>query len=93
MSADDSRYPSNQKIWVWLVSLLVIGLLVAYVPIGKAGTIFLIFSVAVVKAFLVARHYMHLRQETLLVSAIAGIPVLLLLGFALALVPDIIFNR
>ncbi len=93
MSQDQSKYPSNETIWVWLIALLVIGLLVAYLPLGKAGTIFLIFSIAALKAFLVLRHYMHLRQETLLISAIAGIPLLFLIGFALALVPDIIYNR
>ncbi len=93
MSDDHSRYPSIEKIWVWLVTLLVIGLLVGYLPLGQAGTVVAIFSVATIKAFLVIRHYMHMRQETLIISAIAGIPVLLLLGFALSLVPDIVFNR
>ncbi len=93
MSEDHSRYPSNGKIWVWLVTLLTIGLFVSYLPVGKTGAIVLIFCVAIVKAFLVARHYMHMRQETLLVTAIAGIPLLLLLGFALTLVPDIVFNH
>jgi hypothetical protein len=36
---------------------------------------------------------MHLKSETLLILGIAGIPVLLLVGMALALVPDIVFNR
>jgi caa(3)-type oxidase subunit IV len=92
MSAD-SRYPSYVAIWAWLIALLGLGLLLAFVPIGKGLAIFLIFSVAVWKAFLVARHYMHLRSETLLIYAIAGIPVLLLIGLVLALVPDVVFNR
>jgi caa(3)-type oxidase subunit IV len=92
MSAD-SRYPSYVTIWVWLVALLGVGLLLIFVPIGKGLSIFLIFSVAVWKAFLVVRHYMHLRSEALLIYAIAGIPVLLLIGMVLALVPDVVFNR
>jgi caa(3)-type oxidase subunit IV len=89
----DSRYPRYHTIWVWLMALLVAGLLSAFLPLGKPLAILLIFGVAVVKAFLVARHYMHLRTESLLIYAIAGIPVLLLLGMTLALVPDIVFNK
>ena len=89
----DSHRPSYVTIWIWLVALLFAGLMFTFLPIGKAMAIFLIFSVATVKAFLVARHYMHLKSETVLVLAIAGIPVLLLIGMALALVPDIVFNR
>jgi caa(3)-type oxidase subunit IV len=88
-----SHHPSYATIWVWLVALLFAGLVFAFLPIGKAMAIFLIFSVAAVKALLVARHYMHLKSETVLVLAIAGIPLLLLIGMALTLVPDIVFNR
>jgi caa(3)-type oxidase subunit IV len=93
MSADDSRYPSNVKIWVWLVALLAAGLLLVLLPLSRTTAVIFIFSIALVKAYLVVRHYMHMRSETLLISAIAGIPVILLIGMALALVPDIVFNR
>jgi hypothetical protein len=36
---------------------------------------------------------MHLRTENVLVYAIAGVPILLLVGMMLALVPDIVFKR
>jgi caa(3)-type oxidase subunit IV len=91
--SSDARFPSYLTIWVWLMVLLVAGLASAFLPVGKAMAIFLVFTVAVVKTFLVARHYMHLRTESVLIYAIAGIPVLLLLGMMLALVPDIVFNR
>ena len=89
----ESHHPGYGTIWLWLVALLIAGLSFAFVPIGKPMAIFLIFSIAVAKAFLVARHYMHLKSETVLVLAIAGIPVLLLVGLALTLVPDIIFRH
>lgn len=91
--SEAARFPSYVAIWVWLVALLVAGLFCAYLPFGKMMAVFLIFTVAVVKAYLVARHYMHLRSESLLVYAIAGIPVVLLVGMVLALVPDIVFNK
>lgn len=91
--SESTPYPSNVAIWIWLVALLVVGLFCAYLPFGKLMVIFLIFSVAVVKAYLVARHYMHLRTEAVLVYAIAGIPVVLLIGMILTLVPDIVFKK
>jgi len=93
MTTAGSHHPSYVTIWVWLVALLAAGLLLVYVPIGKATAIVLIMTIAVVKAFLVARHYMHLKSESFVIIAIAGIPLLLLIGFALTLVPDVIFNR
>jgi caa(3)-type oxidase subunit IV len=93
MSAASSRFPSYVTVWTWLVALLVVGLMCAVLPFGKAMAIFLIFTVATAKAFLVARHYMHLRSESLLIYAIAGIPVLLLVGMMIALVPDIVFRH
>lgn len=92
MSAE-SRFPSYVAVWAWLVALLIVALFCAYLPFGKIMAIFLIFTVAAVKAFLVARHYMHLRTESLLIYAIGGIPILLLIGMILALVPDIVFKR
>lgn len=93
MSGDDSRYPNNVTIWVWLVALLAAGLLLVLLPLSRTAAVMLIFSIALIKAYLVVRHYMHMRSETLLISAIAGIPVILLIGMALALVPDLVFNR
>jgi caa(3)-type oxidase subunit IV len=90
---DATRFPSYVAVWAWLVALLVVGLACAFLPFGKAMAIFLVFTVAAAKAFLVARHYMHLRSESLLIYAIAGLPVLLLVGLVIALVPDIVFRR
>ena len=94
MSGEDhTGYPSNTVVLGWLIGLLAAGVVLTLLPLGKAGAIILIFTVAVIKAFLVARHFMHLRSESLLIYAIAGLPVLLLIGMVLSLVPDIIFNR
>ncbi len=89
----ETHHPSYVTIWAWLVALLGVGLALAYLPMGKPAAVFLIFTVATVKAFLVARYYMHLKSETLLILAIAVLPVLLLVSMALSLVPDIVFNR
>ena len=80
-------------IWGWLMALAVLGVLLASVPIGKTAVLVLVFAVATLKAGLVARNYMHLKAEHMLIYGIALIPVLLFLGLALALVPDIVFRH
>ena len=86
-------HPSNLAIWGCLIGLVATGLALAYLPMGKAIAIGLILAVAVVKATLVTRYYMHLRTETLLIHAIAVVPVLLLIGLAFTLMPDVILGR
>ncbi|MFQ5668019.1 MAG: cytochrome C oxidase subunit IV family protein [Candidatus Binatia bacterium] len=79
-------------VWVWLVVLLGIGVAVFAVPLSKATAVVLVFAVAAVKAVLVVRHYMHLREVPLMLYAMVGIPVLLAIGMALTLLPDIAFR-
>jgi len=76
-------------IWVWLVALLVIGLAIVALPIPKVVVVALVFAVAVVKAAMVVRNYMHLKSEHMLIIAIAMVPVLLFIGLMITLVPDI----
>jgi cytochrome c oxidase subunit 4 len=85
--------PSYVTIWVLLMALLFAGLAVAFLPLTKGTVLLLIFEVALVKAALVARYYMHLRGEHALIYAIAGIPVVLVVGMVLTLVPDIVFGK
>ncbi|MEO8605566.1 MAG: cytochrome C oxidase subunit IV family protein [bacterium] len=85
--------PSHTTIWVWLMGLLAAGLAVAAGPFGRAVAIALIVSVAVVKAVLVARHYMHLKGEPPIIYVVAAAPVLLLLVLLGALVPDLVWSR
>ncbi len=85
--------PNYIAVWAWLVFLLVISLLAVYLPFSQTVTVSLIFTVAVVKAFLVAVHFMHLRFESRWIHAIALVPVVLFIIMVVALVPDIVYNR
>ena len=76
-------------IWVWLVALLIIGLVIVALPVPKLIIVGLVFGVAVVKAAMVVRNYMHLKSEHLLIIAIAMVPVLFFIGLMITLVPDI----
>lgn len=85
--------PTYVSVWVYLVILLAAGLLMSDLPVTRTGVLALIFGIALVKAVLVLRYYMHLRGEHAVIYAIAGVPVLLLIGMVLTLVPDIIFGK
>ncbi len=49
-------------IWYWLMALVVVSV-GASVVLPKAEALMLIFAVAVIKALLVARNYMHLKTR------------------------------
>ena len=76
-------------IWVWLVVLLVLGLAIMGLPIPKIVVVTMVFAVAVVKAAMVVRNYMHLKSEHMLIIAIVMVPVLFFIGLMITLVPDI----
>ncbi|MFN8544199.1 MAG: cytochrome C oxidase subunit IV family protein [Candidatus Binatia bacterium] len=81
--------PSYFTIWVYLVILVVLGVSMAIMPFNKELAVGLIFTIAFVKAVLVVRHYMHLKQVPRVLYAIAGIPVILAIAMVLSLIPDI----
>ena len=86
-------HPNYVAIWVWLVALMIAGVLVTRLPLGKPTVISLIFAIAAVKAVLVALNYMHLKSENWLIYALAIVPVLLVVAMTLVLLPDIVFHH
>jgi caa(3)-type oxidase subunit IV len=85
----NDAHPSYVTIWVWLVALLVAGMGVFFLPMGKAAATTLILGIAIVKATLVGRHYMHLRRQPPMLYAVIAVPVLLAVFLVVALLPDI----
>lgn len=79
-------------IWAWLLVLLALGVALVAVPLSKTLAVVLIFSVATVKALLVARHYMHLRAQPMMIYAMLGVPLLLAIVMVIILLPDIAFR-
>ncbi len=80
-------------IWLWLIVLVGAGLLASALRIPKIVVLMLVFGIAVAKASMVMRDYMHLKFETLIIHVIALIPILLIIGLALTLIPDIALHR
>ena len=78
-------------IWYWLMALVIVSV-GASVVLPKAEALMLILSVAVIKALLVARNYMHLKHEKALIYAIALVPIAFVIVFLLGLFPDFVFH-
>ena len=90
-SAENRRH--YIAIWLWLVVLVGAGLLASALRVPKIAVLLLVFGIAVVKASMVMRDYMHLKSETLIIHVIALVPILLIIGLALTMIPDIALHR
>ena len=78
-------------IWLWLVALVGISAAAASV-LPKFQALALIFSSAIVKAFLVARHYMHLKNEKPIYYAMALVPLAFVIILLFSLFPDFVYH-
>ena len=78
-------------IWVWLLALVVLSV-VATGILPKLQAMILIFSVAIIKAFLVARNYMHLKNERVIIYAMVFVPLAFVLILLFALFPDFVYK-
>jgi caa(3)-type oxidase subunit IV len=78
-------------IWYWLMALVIVSV-GASIVLPKAEALMLIFSVAVIKALLVARNYMHLKHEKALIYAIALVPLAFVIIFLCGLFPDFVYH-
>lgn len=87
-----SHGPNPVTIWGYLVALLVAGFAVFWLELSHATVITLLLAIALVKAALVVRYYMHMHGQPTALYAIAGIPVLLLIFMVVALLPDIAYH-
>jgi caa(3)-type oxidase subunit IV len=90
MSNPQSRH--YLTIWFWLMGLVLLSVAAASV-LPRVPAMFMILSVAVAKSALVARHYMHLKDERAIVYAIASVPVIFVAIFLLGLFPDFVYHQ
>jgi caa(3)-type oxidase subunit IV len=80
-------------IWAWLVILLALGLAIFVLDLPRNVAAALIFLLAAIKATMVMRYYMNLRQEPSLVYLIMLVPALFAAALAFCLVPDIVWHH
>ncbi len=83
--------PNYFLIWSGLMFLVMVSL-GASLTLPKRAALLLIFTVAVIKALLVALNFMHLRYEKLLLYALAIVPLLIVAVLFFALFPDFVFR-
>lgn len=89
MSNSQSR--QTLVIWFWLMGLVILSVAASLV-LPKAQALTLIFAVAVIKALLVARNYMHMKHEKALIYAIALVPLVFVIIFLFGLFPDFVYH-
>jgi caa(3)-type oxidase subunit IV len=92
MSAAEKPPVGYVTIWVWLMMLIALGVALISIPLSKPLAVALIFTVATVKAGLVIRHYMHVRNQPWMIYAMIGVPLVLVIVMIIALLPDIAFR-
>jgi len=78
-------------IWLWLLALVVVSV-VATSILPKLQAMILIFAVAIIKALLVARNYMHLKNERVIIYAMVLVPLAFVIILLFALFPDFVYR-
>jgi caa(3)-type oxidase subunit IV len=78
-------------IWYWLMALVVISVALSAV-LPKTQALALIFIIAVVKALLVARNFMHMKSESAIIYALALVPLAFVVIFLFGLFPDFVYH-
>ena len=78
--SETHEHPNYVKIWYWLLVLLAISVAGPMLEI-PAVTLITAFGIAVVKSFLVAANFMHLKFEKKIIWFLLILSILLLGGF------------
>jgi caa(3)-type oxidase subunit IV len=89
MSKAQTRHYLN--IWFWLMALVVVSVAAASL-LPKLQAMLLIFTVAIIKALMVARNYMHLKNEKALFYALALVPLAFIIILLFGLFPDFVYH-
>ncbi len=85
---DAHAHPSYVKIWGILLGLLVVSVAGPFVGI-QAVTLITAFGIALVKAYLVAKHFMHINLEKRFIVYITTTVLVFMLLFFAGVAPDV----
>ena len=89
MAATTHKEPNYIGVFWWLLVLTVMEIAVVYMPMAKMAIAFLLVSMAISKATLVALYFMHLKFEKFTLALVALSPFALCLFLILMMTPDI----
>lgn len=81
--------PNYMKIFWWLLALTLAEVGIIYVHMPKLALTIALITMALIKAFLVAYYFMHLKFEKWTLVAITVLPLILVVDLLLGLLPDI----
>jgi caa(3)-type oxidase subunit IV len=84
----EHQHPDYVKIWAILLALLIVSVLGPTLEI-RAVTLITAFGVAVVKAYLVAKNFMHINIERRYISYMVGTALVFMLLFFSGTAPDV----
>jgi caa(3)-type oxidase subunit IV len=87
----DSHSRHYLMIWIGLLALVLVSVAAASI-LPKVQALILIFAVAIVKALLVARNYMHLKNERAIIYALVLVPLAFVIILFFALFPDFVYR-
>ena len=85
-------HPNYVKIWIWLLVLLAISITGPMLEIPSI-TIITAFGIAIVKAFLVAANFMHLKFEKKIIWFLLIMSFCLLGVFFFGTAPDVMMTE
>jgi caa(3)-type oxidase subunit IV len=88
---DAHAHPSYVKIWAILLGLLVVSVAGPFIGI-RIVTLITAFGIAIVKAYMVARYFMHINIEKKYVAYLVGTMVILMLLMVGAVAPDVMHH-
>jgi caa(3)-type oxidase subunit IV len=88
MSEEHTHHPDYVKIWAVLVVLLVISVLGPLLEI-RVVTLLTAFGIAIVKAYMVAKNFMHINIAQRYVTYLVTTCLVFMLLFFAAVAPDV----
>src|SRR6185503_14014509 len=85
-------HPSYVKIWAILLALLIVSFIGPFLGI-RAVTLITALGIALVKAYIVARYFMHINIEKKYVAYLVGSMVVLMMLMVGAVSPDVMQHK
>ena len=90
--SDAHEHPNYLKVWYWLLILLVISTIGPMLEI-QAVTLVTAFGIAIVKSYMVAANFMHLKFEKRIIWLLLLMSVCLLGVFFFGVAPDVMMGE
>ena len=90
--SDAHEHPNYLKVWYWLLILLVISTVGPMLEI-QAVTLVTAFGIAIVKSYMVAANFMHLKFEKRIIWLLLLMSVCLLGVFFFGVAPDVMMGE